>query len=86
VPNAGVPAKTVAGMFALAGFAVAMIAGIAAGNTAMRTLLTAVVSMIVCHVVGVLAAAVLDRVVREHLTTSSTAHAPKQEPAPASTS
>jgi hypothetical protein len=34
-------------------------------------LITAIICLIVCNVVGVLAGAVLDRVVREHLVASS---------------
>ncbi len=78
--NSALPVKTIAGMFALAGFAVALIAGIAAGNSATRVMVIAVASLFLCQVVGVLAGAVLDRVVREHLDSqSSTSHAPPRE-------
>jgi tetrahydromethanopterin S-methyltransferase subunit C len=65
--STAVPIRAISGIFAIAGFSIALIAGIAAGNSATRVLLTGVVSLIVCQVVGVLAGAVLDRVVREHL-------------------
>ncbi len=66
-----VPVKSIAGIFGIAGFSIALIAGLAAGNDAKRVLITAIVCLIVCNLVGVLAGAILDRVVREHLATSA---------------
>ena len=61
------PAKVVASVFALSAFAVAIVAGLAAGNTAPRVLGTAVIAMIVCHLAGLCIGAVGQRVVSEHL-------------------
>ncbi len=66
-----VPIKSIAGIFGIAGFSIALIAGLAVGNDAKQVLITAIICLIVCNVVGVLAGAVLDRVVREHLVASS---------------
>jgi hypothetical protein len=51
----------------LTGFAVAIIAGLAAGNTPMRILWVAIVSMLVCQLVGLGMGWVLARVGREHV-------------------
>jgi hypothetical protein len=61
------PAKTIASVFALAAFAVAIIAGLSAGNTPARVLGTALAAMLVCHIMGLVVGAVGERVVIEHL-------------------
>jgi hypothetical protein len=65
--NSSDPAKVIAGVFALAGFAVAMIAGLAAENSAARVLGTALVAMLICHLTGLLVGVVGERVVHEHV-------------------
>lgn len=57
----------IASVFALAAFAVAIIAGLAAQNTPARILGTALVGMFVCHLAGLCAGAIGERVVMEHL-------------------
>ena len=65
--NSSEPAKVIASVFALAAFAVAIIAGLAAGNTPASVLGTAVVGMLVCHALGLVAGTVGERVVMEHI-------------------
>lgn len=64
------PIKAISALFALSGFAIAIIAGLAAGNSASRTLFIAIIALLVCHIVGVIAGAILERTVREHLDTA----------------
>lgn len=78
-----VPIKAIAGVFALTGFAVAIIAGLAAGNTASRVLFVAIIALLVCHIVAVLAGAVLERTVREHLEQSFPPSKPSKSASPA---
>lgn len=58
--------KLVATVFALAAFAVAIGAGLAAGNETRIILLRAVGAMAACQMLGVLAGAVVQRVLHEH--------------------
>lgn len=67
--QSGVPSKVIAASFALAAFAIAVIAGINAGNNATRVLTAALVSMAGCHIVGLGIGAVGERTVNEHLAT-----------------
>jgi hypothetical protein len=57
----------IASGFGLAGFAVAIIAGLTAGNSSERTLAVALVSMCVCHLVGLGVGAIAERMVEEHM-------------------
>ncbi len=52
------PARFIATILALAGFAIAGIAGLAAGNGASTILAHALLALVVCHVVGLLIGAV----------------------------
>lgn len=61
------PNRLVAATFALAGFAVALVAGLGAGNAPTRVLTAAVVSLVGCHLVGLAVGAVGERVINEHL-------------------
>jgi hypothetical protein len=60
-------AKVMAGCFALAAFAVAILAGLAAGNAAVGVLKGAVIAMVVCYPVGLLAGLVCQRVLTAHV-------------------
>jgi hypothetical protein len=73
--NSSEPAKVIASIFALAAFAVAIVAGLAAGNTPARVLGTAVGAMVVCQVLGQLVGAVGEWVVNEHVTSERNRHA-----------
>lgn len=61
----GVPTKVIAGSFGLSGFAIALFAGLAAGNPAEVVLLRGVVSMIVCNVLGWVVGAVAERTLED---------------------
>ena len=65
--NSGEPGRVIASAFALAGFAVAMIAGLAAGNPAGAVIKTGLVAMIVCYAAGVAIGSVAQSVVAQHL-------------------
>ncbi len=59
-------AKSVAAVFALAGFAVGCISGLLWEMSATAAMWRGLVAMAVCFVVGSIAGAVLERLVREH--------------------
>jgi hypothetical protein len=63
----GVPGQVVGSCFALAAFAVAIIAGLAAGNDAMLILFHAAVVLVMAHPVGLAAGLMMQRIVRDHL-------------------
>lgn len=66
--------RLIASTFAITGFIIALVAGAAAGNTVLVTLYHAVVAMIVCRIIGGLAASVLSRVARGHVASYKAAH------------
>lgn len=55
-----------AGVMGLAGFAVAMLAGLQAGNETGRVIVAALVSMVACHIAGIVLGLLIERVVEEH--------------------
>ena len=61
------PVVTIASCFALAGFAVAVFAGLAADRTAAGVLGAALIAMTVCYVVGMGAARIAEVAMREHV-------------------
>jgi hypothetical protein len=61
-------AKVVAAVFALSAFAIALVAGIAAGNDAATVLLRALLALVACQVVGLFAGMIVERVIQEHET------------------
>ena len=63
----GAATRAIAGCFSLAAFAVAVIAGLAAGNTATSILVRALIAMLVCYPVGLLIGLVCRRVLEEHI-------------------
>ena len=63
----GTASKAVAGCFALAAFTVAVVAGLAGGNTAISILGRALVAMIVCYPLGLLVGIVCRQVIQQHL-------------------
>lgn len=63
----GVPAKVIAASFALAAFAVAVIAGLASGNPTRAILTDAILAMLACHLAGLFIGALMQRVINEHL-------------------
>jgi hypothetical protein len=65
--NIGVTTKLVATAFALCGFTVAVVSGLAAGNSAARVLTTALVSMMICQITGLLVGIVGERTVSDYV-------------------
>ncbi len=63
----GSPGHVLAGCFAMAAFAVAVVAGLARDNTPSAILLRAVIAMIVCYPVGMLVGMMCLRVLQEHV-------------------
>jgi hypothetical protein len=72
-------AATIAGTFALAAFAVAIVAGLASGNNASVVLIRAILAMTICYPVGLAIGLVTQRVIQDHIDAHREAH-----PAPAS--
>jgi hypothetical protein len=65
--TAGTPARLIASCFGLSGFAVAVVAGMAAGNSGSRVLSVALCSLIICHIVGLCAGLIGERIVEEYM-------------------
>ncbi len=63
----GSPGHVLGGCFAMAAFAVAVVAGLARDNTPSAILLRAVIAMIVCYPVGMLVGMMCLRVLQEHV-------------------
>lgn len=61
------PARAFASCFALAAFAISVIAGIGAQRQAANILITAIIAMFICQIVGSIAAMIIEAAVREHL-------------------
>lgn len=61
------PANTIAGMFGLAGFTVAVIAGLAVGNPTTSVLWRSILAMIVCYPVGLAIGLVAQKVIQDHI-------------------
>ena len=61
------PSKLIPAVMALSGFALALVAGMAARNTAITTLWRALLAMAVCYFVGLALAAVARYAIREHV-------------------
>lgn len=66
-----VPSQVIAGCFALSAFAVALIAGIVASNEAWTILVRALLMLIVCYPLGLLAGMVCEYIVREEVESES---------------
>lgn len=66
-PSASLGGAAIAACFAMAAFAVAILAGLASGNAAMSVIGRALIAMIVCYPVGMVVTMVWQRVLNEHL-------------------
>ncbi len=62
-----VPSNVIAACVGLAAFTVALLAGLAAGNTTASILARALIAMFVCYPVGLIIGLVCDRVAAGHL-------------------
>ena len=65
--SVGTPGKLIASSFGLAGFAVAIVAGLSAGNSSPRILTVALVSMMACHLVGLGAGMVGENTIESYM-------------------
>jgi len=65
-------------IFALCAFAIALIAGLAAGNPAEHIVGRAVVAMLVCQIMGVIIGRVAQAVIDEHVEQHRAEHSPDQ--------
>ncbi len=63
----GIAASTIAGCFALAAFAVAIVAGLAAGNPPHSVLWRAMVALVVCYPAGLAVGLVAQHIVDQHI-------------------
>lgn len=63
----GIATKVIAASLALSAFAIAIIAGLVAGNPARTILFNAVVCMILCQLLGMFIGVIAERAVTEHL-------------------
>ena len=70
----GIATKVIGASLALSAFAVAIVAGLAAGNPARTILVNAVFSMIACQIVGFFAGSLAERAVAEHIEQYKAAH------------
>lgn len=61
------PARVIAGCLALTGFAVAILAGLAAGNPTLTILVHALIAMAACYAAGMIIGAVAYRAITEHV-------------------
>lgn len=59
--------RVIAGLFALSAFAVAIVAGLAAGNNAAQIMLRAIVAMVLCYPLGFLIGSVCEYVIDSHV-------------------
>jgi putative Mn2+ efflux pump MntP len=63
----GIANKVIAASLALSAFAVAVVAGLAAGNPPRSILFSAVVSMIACQILGLFIGSLAERAIADHL-------------------
>ncbi len=75
------PSKVIAGCFALAAFAVAVLAGLAGGNSAASILTRALIAMICCYPIGLMIGVICQRVMTDHIEASrASATMPQSSP------
>jgi hypothetical protein len=80
------PSRVIAGVSGLAGFAVAVFAGLSASNPASTVLMNALVAMVVCQFVGWALGLVGERVILDHLQTTTGAERAPVVPTSSTTS
>ena len=61
------PSKVIAGCFAFAAFTVAVLAGLAGGNSAVSILIRALIAMIGCYPIGLMIGMICQRVMTDHI-------------------
>ena len=72
--NFGVTSRLISTTFALCGFAVAILAGLSAGNDSSRVLTTALIAMVACQGAGLVVGSIGERIVGEHMRSYRSAH------------
>ena len=77
-----IPATTIAGLFALSAFAVAILAGLASDNSAQSVLTRALLAMLVCYPIGLAVGMIAFQLVDEHVEAHREAHPTDKEPEP----
>ncbi|MCH8344603.1 MAG: hypothetical protein IH983_11515 [Planctomycetes bacterium] len=82
----GVLSNVLAGCFAMAAFAVAILAGLAGGNPPASILLKALIAMIVCYPVGLMIGLAAQRVISDQLEAQQKAVDDEDEAKPAEAS
>jgi len=70
----GIAATTIAGCFALAAFAVAIVAGLASGNGAASILTRAIYALVGCYPLGLAIGLIAQRVIQDHIKAHRSAH------------
>ncbi len=61
------PTKVIAGSLGLTAFAIAVVAGLFAGNESTEILIRALISMLLCYVLGLVLGAIGERTIEEHI-------------------
>ena len=74
------PSNVIAACFALAAFTVAVVAGMAGGNSASSVLVRALIAMIGCYPVGLIIGLICARVMADHIQTHSDAASAAESP------
>jgi len=69
------PSKVIAASLGLAGFAVAVVAGLAANNATDSILTRALIALIACNLVGTMLGSAVEVVLREHATAQAASRA-----------
>ncbi|UCD74461.1 MAG: hypothetical protein JSV91_11815 [Phycisphaerales bacterium] len=72
--------RVIAGCFALAAFATAIVAGLTSGNGASAVLVRASIALIICYPVGLVIGAICQRIVNEYVRTHCQTHPRQQSP------
>ena len=78
-----IPPTTIAGLFGLAAFAVAILAGLTSGNSAQSVLTRALLAMLACYPIGLAVGMIALRLVDEHVEAHRSAN-PSEESSDAS--
>lgn len=82
----GVASKLIAAISGLSAFTIALVTGLAAGNSAAVILSRALLSMVLCNVVGLLLGSLGERTVAEAVASYKKSHPVPDDRAPATTS
>jgi hypothetical protein len=70
----GKPSSVIAGCFAMAAFAVAILAGLAGENETISILTRSLVAMFICYPLGLIVGMICERLVSEHVRSNAAAH------------